>query len=92
MSQSSVPIHTIGQTSRHGDYSGSDQTSIYHLPLVSSLLCSPFGWSLPAEKITWIKYSTSQVGSMAEGCSQASLALRRTSGCTPKKGSCVMYA
>lgn len=91
-------VTTIGQTSRHalfveqsGFYSGSDQPSIYHVSLIPSLhsilMVSPRG------KITRIKYSTSQVGSLAEGCSQASLALRRrTSGCTPKKGSRVMYA
>lgn len=34
---------------------------------LSPLLFSPFGWSLPEGKITWIKCSASQVGSMAEG-------------------------
>lgn len=34
-------VTTIGQTGRHGDYPGSDQTSIFHLPLVPSLLSSP---------------------------------------------------
>lgn len=50
-------------------------------------LRSSCGWPLTQRQIIWIKYSRSQVVSLAESCSQASsTAEKRISGCTPKKG------